>query len=60
MVERSIAALRITNRAGDHHGKRPARHDPMRNRLFDILQSLTGKNRAIRIGVKEARRYTYL
>ena len=53
VAERDIAKRRLARGAGHHHHHGSSRHDPVRDRLLDILQRLVGEQRAVGVGVRE-------
>jgi len=56
MRQTDIALGRFSGRAGHHHHHGPGGHDPVGNRLLDVLQRFARKQRPRGIGMGKAGR----
>ena len=54
--QRHVATRRLPRGAGHHHHHGAGRHDPVRDRLFDVLQRLAGEQRTRGVGMLKAGR----
>src|SRR6218665_902296 len=52
--QRHVAARGVPRGAGNQHRHRAARHDPVRDRLLQVVQGLAGKRAAPRVGMEKA------